>query len=43
MLVAQDAEASTVTLSEHGVEVLVLEKIPIKSQAHDGTVNLNYK
>jgi Rap guanine nucleotide exchange factor 4 len=39
----QDVEANTVRLKEHGQDVLVLEKIPTKSQAADGTMQSNYK
>ena len=39
----QDVEANTVRLKEHGQDVLVLEKIPITTQAQDGTVQSHYK
>ncbi|XP_065945317.1 rap guanine nucleotide exchange factor 4 isoform X2 [Magallana gigas] len=41
--ILRDVEANTVRLKEHGQDVLVLEKIPTKSQAADGTMQSHYK
>lgn len=40
--ILRDVEANTVRLKEHGQDVLVLEKIPTKSQAADGTMQSHY-
>ena len=42
-LLLKDVEANTVRLKEHGVDVLVLEKIPTNTQSQDGTMQSHYK